>query len=76
MVGNVVLDALEIAGHLRAKLAGRGRVCGIAGNLGGDALAAPQLRRDEHRAGIGAIVRAGRPNDDTVECRFGGHGAS
>jgi hypothetical protein len=69
-----VVDALEIARDLRAELAGRRRVRGVARDLDGHASAVAHLRGDEHRAGVGAIVRAGRPNDDAFGLQVGGHG--
>ena len=69
-----VVDALEIARDLRAELAGRRRMVGVARDLDGHALAVAQLRRDEHRARVGAVVRAGRADDGAV-CRIGGHDA-
>ena len=54
-----VIRALEVAGDLRAEEAARERMVRIAG----DADRAAVLDRDEHRAGVGAVVRTGAAHD-------------
>lgn len=55
----VVIGALEVAIHLRAQKASREGMVGIAG----DAYRATVANGNEHRARIGAVVRAGAAHD-------------
>ena len=56
---SVVIRALDVAIDLRAEEAARERMLGVAG----DAHRAPVLDGDEHRAGVGAVVRTGAAHD-------------
>jgi hypothetical protein len=55
-----VIRAIEISIHLGAEEAARDRVIGIAC----DANRASVANGDEHGARVGAVVRAGAPDDD------------
>ena len=54
------VDAVEVVGHLAAQEAGGDRVVGVAGDRD---RAAVRVDGHEHRAGVGAVVRAGAAHD-------------
>jgi len=60
-----VVRALEVAIHLRAQKAAREGMIGIAGDADRAAIA----NRDEHRAGVRAIVGAGTADDRVAVVR-------
>ena len=66
-----VVGALEVAADLGAERARGRRMRRIARDLDRDTPAALTLHRDQHRAGVRAVVRAGRTHDFEVRVGLG-----